>query len=140
MQAFRQRLQHELATRQTIFGFGDFHLNKQEIAETNQVDRQAARHGQAEACTPGSHAASGQNLALKPARHRRGAAKSIDSQGTARPSSSLARPELKASQRPALSLDLIICNFCVPGKSSQIKPVWHGVTPSGFAPVDLKFR
>ena len=29
MQAFRQRLQHELATRQTIFGFGDVHLNKQ---------------------------------------------------------------------------------------------------------------
>ena len=66
MQAFRQRLQHELATRHTI-GFGDFHLNKQRQtgspAETKQVDRQAARHRQTEACTPGFHAASGQNLA-----------------------------------------------------------------------------
>ena len=66
---FRQRLQHELATRQTIFGFGDVHLHtsrdlrRGSPAETNQVDRQAARHRQTEVCTPRCHAASGQNLA-----------------------------------------------------------------------------
>ena len=99
MQAFRQRLQHELATRQTIFGFGDFHLNKQEIAETNQVDRQAARHGQAEACTPGSHAASGQNLASN--RLDTGEAPQNPlSQGTARPSGSLARLSSKHLKDP----------------------------------------